>query len=79
MNCKVKIKEKLTWFDCDKHFSLTKFYLASINFQDRIRLPHTKVSPEIQSPSYFTSEEITLQEFPKGVRSSTFSKIITNR
>jgi hypothetical protein len=31
MTCKDKIKEKLTWFDCDNHFVLTKFYLASIN------------------------------------------------
>jgi hypothetical protein len=36
------------------------------------------VSPEIQSPSYFTSQGITLQEFPKVVRSSKFRKIITN-
>jgi hypothetical protein len=49
------------------------------NFRDRIRLPHTKVSPEMQSPSYFTSQGITLQEFPKVVLSFTFSKIITNR
>jgi hypothetical protein len=31
-----------------------------------------KVSPEIQSPSYFTSQGITLQEFPTIVRSFKF-------
>jgi hypothetical protein len=31
MTYKAKIKEKLIWFDCDKHFYLIKFYLASIN------------------------------------------------
>jgi hypothetical protein len=36
------------------------------------------VSPEIQSPSYFTSQGITLQEFPKAVRSFKSREIITN-
>jgi hypothetical protein len=35
------------------------------------------VSPEIQSPSYFTSQGITLQKFPEVVLNSSFSKIIT--
>jgi hypothetical protein len=46
--------------------------------QDQIRLPHTKVSPEIQSPSYFTLQGITLQEFLKVVRSFKFREYITN-
>jgi hypothetical protein len=27
MTCKAMIKEKLTWFDCDKHFWLVKFLI----------------------------------------------------
>jgi hypothetical protein len=36
-----------------------------------------KVSPEIQSPSYFTAQRITLQEFPKEVRSFKLRENIT--
>jgi hypothetical protein len=44
--------------------------------QDQKRLPHTKVSPEIQSPSYFISQRITSQGFLKVVRSSKLEKLL---
>jgi hypothetical protein len=44
--------------------------------QDQIRLPNTKVSPEIQSPLYYTSQGITLQEFLKVVRSFNSERLL---
>jgi hypothetical protein len=53
---------------CFKRYNPLAFRVTSrltTDTQDQIRLPHTKVSPEIHSPSHFTSQGITLQGFPK--------------